>query len=49
MNVCQLTLAVLNPTVSELIHIIRQDEEHEGCHDEYVRGLDRRLSVNYSC
>jgi hypothetical protein len=27
----------------------RQDEEHEGCRDEVVRGLGRRLLVNYNC
>jgi hypothetical protein len=27
----------------------RQDKEHEGCHDEFVRGLGRRLPVNYGC
>jgi hypothetical protein len=26
-----------------------QVEEHEGCHDEFMRGLDHRLSVNYGC
>jgi hypothetical protein len=24
-------------------------EEHAGCHDEFVRGLGRRLPVNYGC
>jgi hypothetical protein len=27
----------------------RQDEEHEGCRDEFVRGLGLRLPVNYGC
>jgi hypothetical protein len=27
----------------------RQDKEHEGCYNEFVRGLDRRLLVNYGC
>jgi hypothetical protein len=26
---------------------VPQDEEHEGCCDEFMRGLDRRLLVNY--
>jgi hypothetical protein len=28
---------------------VPQDEEHEGGRDEFVRGLDRRLPVNYGC
>jgi hypothetical protein len=28
---------------------VSQVEEHEGCHDEFVRGLGRRLPVNYAC
>jgi hypothetical protein len=28
---------------------VPQDEEHEGCRDEFVRGLVRRLPVNYGC
>jgi hypothetical protein len=24
-------------------------KEHEGCRDEFVRGLDRRIPVNYGC
>jgi hypothetical protein len=26
---------------------VPQDKEHEGCRDEFVRGLGRRLLVNY--
>jgi hypothetical protein len=26
-----------------------QDEEHERCRDEFVRGIGRRLRVNYGC
>jgi hypothetical protein len=26
---------------------VPQDEEHEGCRDEFVRGLGRRLLVNF--
>jgi hypothetical protein len=25
------------------------DMEHEGCRDEFVRGLGYRLSINYGC
>jgi hypothetical protein len=28
---------------------VSQDEEHEGCRDEFVRGLGRHLTVNYGC
>jgi hypothetical protein len=28
---------------------VLQDKEHEGCHDEFVRGLDHRLPVNCGC
>jgi hypothetical protein len=28
---------------------VLQDEEHEGCRDEFVRGLGRRLPVSYGC
>jgi hypothetical protein len=28
---------------------VPQDKEHEGCHDEFVRGLGRRLPVNFGC
>jgi hypothetical protein len=28
---------------------VPQDEEHEGCCVEFVRGLGRRLPVNYGC
>jgi hypothetical protein len=28
---------------------VPQDEEHEGCCDEFVRGLDRHLPINYGC
>jgi hypothetical protein len=27
----------------------QQDEEHEGCRDEFVRGLGHRLPVNRGC
>jgi hypothetical protein len=28
---------------------VPQDEELKGCRNEYVRGLDRRLPVNFGC
>jgi hypothetical protein len=28
---------------------VLQDEEHEGCRDEFVRGLGRRPPVNFGC
>jgi hypothetical protein len=28
---------------------VPQDKEHEGCRDEFVRDLGRRLPVNYGC
>jgi hypothetical protein len=46
MNVCELALAVL---ISPGQEQVPQDEEHEGCHDEFVRDLGRRLPVNYGC
>jgi hypothetical protein len=46
MNVCQLTLAVLtSPGQGQVL----QNEEHEACRDEFVRGLGCRLPVNYDC
>jgi hypothetical protein len=42
MNVCEVTLVVL--TSSQV-----KDKEHEGCRDEFVRGLGHRLPVNYGC
>jgi hypothetical protein len=46
MNVCELTLAVLTSLGQEQVP---QDEAHEGCCDEFVSGLGRRLPVNYGC
>jgi hypothetical protein len=28
---------------------VPQEKEHEGCHDEFVRGQGHRLLVNYGC
>jgi hypothetical protein len=45
MNVCELTLAVSYlPTCQEQVP---QDEAHGGCCDEFVRGLGRRILVNF--
>jgi hypothetical protein len=44
MNVCELTLAVSPPTGQEQVP---QDEAHGGCCGEFVRGLGRRLPVNF--
>jgi hypothetical protein len=45
MNVCELTLAVSHPPTGQ--EQVPQDEVHEGCCDEFVRGLGRRLPVNF--
>jgi hypothetical protein len=45
MNVCELTLAVSHPLIDQ--EQVPQDEAHEGCCDEFVRGLGRRLLVNF--
>jgi hypothetical protein len=46
MKVCELTLPVLTPPGQGQVP---QDEEHEGCRDEFVRGLGHHLLVNLSC
>jgi hypothetical protein len=45
MNLCDLTLVVLTPSQEQ----VPQDKEHEGCNDEFVRGLGHRLPVSYGC
>jgi hypothetical protein len=45
MNVFELTLTVLTPSQGQ----VSQEKEHEGCRDEFMRGLGRRLPVNYGC
>jgi hypothetical protein len=45
MNTCEITLAVLTPLGQGQVP---QNEEHEGCSDEFVSGLSR-LPVNYGC
>jgi hypothetical protein len=43
----------MSPTLVVLTSLgkgqVLQDEEHGGCHDEFMRGLGRRLPVNYGC
>jgi hypothetical protein len=45
MNVCELTLAVSHPPTGQ--EQVPQDEALGGCCDEFVRGLGRRLPVNF--
>jgi hypothetical protein len=45
MNVCELTLAVSHPPTGQ--EQVPQDEAHGGCCDVFVRGLGRRLPVNF--
>jgi hypothetical protein len=45
MNVCELTLAVSQPPTGQ--EQVPQDEAHGGCCDMFVRGLGRRLPVNF--
>jgi hypothetical protein len=45
MNVCELTLAVSHPPTGQ--EQVPRDEEHGGCCGEFVRGLGRRLPVNF--
>jgi hypothetical protein len=47
MNIYELTLAVLTFPLGQ--EQVPQDEAHGGCCDEIVRGLDRRLLVNFGC
>jgi hypothetical protein len=44
MNVCELTLAVLPSTGQEQVP---HDDALGGCCDVFVRGLGRRLRVNF--
>jgi hypothetical protein len=45
MNVCELTLAVSHPPIGQ--EQVPREEAHGGCCDEFVRGLGRRLPVNF--
>jgi hypothetical protein len=45
MNVYEFTLVVL--TLPSGQEEVSQDEVHDGCRDEFVRGLGRRHPVNY--
>jgi hypothetical protein len=47
MKVCELTLAVPTSTLGQ--EHVPQDEAHGGCYDEIVRGLGRRLPINFGC
>jgi hypothetical protein len=47
MNVCELTLVVLIFPLGQ--EQVPHDKEHEGCYDEFMRGLGHRLPVNYGC
>jgi hypothetical protein len=47
MNICELTLVVLTFPLGQG-HVL-QDEGHEGCCDEFLEVLGRRLPVNYGC
>jgi hypothetical protein len=46
MNVCELTLAVSHPPPTGQEQV-PHDEAHGGCCDVFVRGLGRRLPVNF--
>jgi hypothetical protein len=45
MNVCELTLAVSHPSSGQ--EQVPQDEAYGGCEGVFVRGLGRRLPVNF--
>jgi hypothetical protein len=45
MNVCELNLVVSPPPTGQ--EQIQQDEALGGCCDEFVRGLGRRLAINF--
>jgi hypothetical protein len=45
MNVCELTLAVSHPPTGQ--EQVPQDEARGGCCNVFVRGLGRRLPVNF--
>jgi hypothetical protein len=47
MNVCELTLVVSHPPQATGQEQVPQDEVHGGCYGEFVRGLGRRLPVNF--
>jgi hypothetical protein len=47
MNVCELTLAISYPSTGQ--EQVPHDEVHGGCCDVFVRGLGRRLPVNFGC
>jgi hypothetical protein len=45
MNVCELTLVIFTFPLGQ--EQVPQDEAHEGCCDEFMSGLGRRLPVNF--
>jgi hypothetical protein len=45
MNICELTLAISHTPIGQ--EQVPQDEAHGGCCDVFVRGLGRRLPVNF--
>ena len=45
MNICELTLVVSYPPTGQ--EQVPSDEAHGGCCDVFVRGLGRRLPVNF--
>jgi hypothetical protein len=45
MNICELTLAVSHPPTGQ--EQVPQDEARGGYCDEFVRGLGRRLPINF--
>jgi hypothetical protein len=45
MNICELTFVVSHPPTGQ--EQVLLDEAHGGCCDMFVRGLGRRLSVNF--
>jgi hypothetical protein len=49
MNVCELTAHPRCTHIPSGQEQVPQDEAYEGCCDEFVGGLGRRLSVNFGC
>jgi hypothetical protein len=47
MNACEITIDVLIFPLGQ--EQVPQDKEHEGCHDESMRGLGRRLLASCGC
>jgi hypothetical protein len=47
MNACEITIDVLIFPLGQ--EQVPQDKEHEGCRDESMRGLGRRLLASCGC